>query len=398
MFDLDTDDTNVDLSALFDNDDDSSWQTRSYYEGGSSGHMPYSLEPRPPSNFVGLMNQGATCYLNSLIQALFMTPQFREGIYSLVPDEIESADEVKMKEVDLVAREKLMSMGFDEEAINNALLLFPKPEQDLERIDWIFSGAQMDSAQKKKKIVKVKRKLQKIPVQLQKLFALLQKANQCAISTEDLTKSFNWDGSETREQHDAHELNRVLFDAIEKALLHTSGKNLLQSLYNGLQVNKIICLTCNNISERTETFQDIPVPVYHYNSLEESLHSIIIPEVLKGSNQYHCESCKKKVDAHRIVSYRNIPTVLNICLGRFEFNVQTGNRVKNSRRFKFPMVLDMKPYTEQMAMAFSKENLSEYNQFSSEEIEQIISIQEESQKSGTDPKTKDTKPEPENDP
>lgn len=31
--------------------------------------------------FVGLSNQGATCYLNSLIQSLFMTYELRKGLY-----------------------------------------------------------------------------------------------------------------------------------------------------------------------------------------------------------------------------------------------------------------------------------------------------------------------------
>lgn len=35
---------------------------------------------------VGLYNQGATCYLNSLIQALFMTAEFREAVFNWVYD------------------------------------------------------------------------------------------------------------------------------------------------------------------------------------------------------------------------------------------------------------------------------------------------------------------------
>lgn len=31
---------------------------------------------------LGLSNQGATCYMNSLLQALFMTPEVRSLIYS----------------------------------------------------------------------------------------------------------------------------------------------------------------------------------------------------------------------------------------------------------------------------------------------------------------------------
>ena len=36
------------------------------------------------TGYVGLINQAMTCYLNSLIQTLFMTPEFRNAIYRLV--------------------------------------------------------------------------------------------------------------------------------------------------------------------------------------------------------------------------------------------------------------------------------------------------------------------------
>ena len=38
---------------------------------------------RENKHFVGLRNQGATCYLNSLIQTLFMSPEFRKEIFKL---------------------------------------------------------------------------------------------------------------------------------------------------------------------------------------------------------------------------------------------------------------------------------------------------------------------------
>jgi len=38
--------------------------------------------------FVGLENQGATCYLNSLLQALYLTPEIRQGLYDLTDDEL----------------------------------------------------------------------------------------------------------------------------------------------------------------------------------------------------------------------------------------------------------------------------------------------------------------------
>lgn len=34
------------------------------------------------STYQGLVNEGATCYLNSLIQTLYMTYEFRENVYA----------------------------------------------------------------------------------------------------------------------------------------------------------------------------------------------------------------------------------------------------------------------------------------------------------------------------
>ena len=38
-------------------------------------------DPSTPATPCGLVNQGATCYLNSLLQTLYMAPEFRRGVY-----------------------------------------------------------------------------------------------------------------------------------------------------------------------------------------------------------------------------------------------------------------------------------------------------------------------------
>lgn len=38
-------------------------------------------EPRGQTGICGLQNQGATCYLNSLLQTLFFTPEFRGDVF-----------------------------------------------------------------------------------------------------------------------------------------------------------------------------------------------------------------------------------------------------------------------------------------------------------------------------
>lgn len=60
--------------------------------------------PRPTKGFVGLKNAGATCYMNSVIQQLYMIPPIRNGVLAVegtgtdVDDEL-SGDEKQENEV-----------------------------------------------------------------------------------------------------------------------------------------------------------------------------------------------------------------------------------------------------------------------------------------------------------
>lgn len=44
---------------------------------GTVSKLQSPSEPRGKTGICGLQNQGATCYLNSLLQTLFFTPEFR---------------------------------------------------------------------------------------------------------------------------------------------------------------------------------------------------------------------------------------------------------------------------------------------------------------------------------
>nr|XP_023028042.1 ubiquitin carboxyl-terminal hydrolase 47 isoform X1 [Leptinotarsa decemlineata] len=253
------------------------------YENGPATSRPY-LKPIiiESTNYVGLVNQAMTCYLNSLLQALYMTPEFRNALYN-----------------------------------------------------WEFDGANESRS---------------IPYQLQKLFLNLQTSSKPAIETTDLTTSFGWQNSDAWHQHDIQELCRVMFDALEQKFKDTKQANLINDLYEGKMLDYVKCLECGTEKSREDTFLDIPLPVrpfgsaVAYNSVEEALRAFVQPETLDGNNQYHCEKCNKKCDAHKGLKFTKFPYLLTLHMKRFDFDYNTMHRIKLNDKVVFPEKLNLNSF------------------------------------------------------
>lgn len=249
----------------------------------NGGGLRRQTSPGPSSSsspkFVGLVNQAMTCYLNSLLQALYMTPEFRNAMYN-----------------------------------------------------WEFDGEDESKS---------------IPYQLQRLFLNLQTSPKSAVETTDLTRSFGWDSSEAWQQHDIQELCRVMFDALEHKFKNTKESNLINRLYEGKMIDYLKCLSCGTEKQREDTFLDIPLPVkpfgstVAFGSIEEALRAFIQPEILNGNNQYSCEKCQKKCDAHKGLKFSKFPYILTLHLKRFDFDYQTFHRIKLNDKVTFPQTLNL---------------------------------------------------------
>ena len=92
-------------------------------------------------------------------------------------------------------------------------------------------------------------------------------------------------------QHDAHELNRLLIEALERSLKHTKGDVLCQ-LYKGLLVNQTRCTGCDFVSDRPEHYYDLNVQVNNFDDLVGSLRQYCAAEVLEGDSAYLCDRCQ----------------------------------------------------------------------------------------------------------
>ncbi|PRP86442.1 hypothetical protein PROFUN_05361 [Planoprotostelium fungivorum] len=400
------------LGSLFEEGDDVESITNVGAANGKTVYRPQRthMKPRPEHGFVGLANQGATCYLNSLIQCMYMTPELRSGIYQLsqetlgVENKPPPSPTKEKKETQITppvsqviepVTSGLKDMGFDEGVAKRAVKRYPNCENFESLVIWccepdasetydesanmgdsLFDatfwpgGASVseptteDKEEKKEEEKKAEEKKEeekkeekedktakkpflKVPYELQRLFGRLQLADTNQVTTESLTKSFGWTGSEVYDQHDVHELNRLLFDAIERSLQRTTSNHLISDLYRGTLVNKIICQACHRTSAREEHFQDVTLIVKGFPSVEESLKSLVNFELLEGSNQYFCEGCNAKADAMKGVLFRSLPPVIIFSLGRFEYDWTEDKRKKITSPFKYPLVLNMSQYKEE---------------------------------------------------
>jgi ubiquitin carboxyl-terminal hydrolase 34 len=54
----------------------------------------FTEDLKAPCGYVGLVNQGATCYMNSIMQQFFMNPVFRKGIFSCEYDTVNPTDDL----------------------------------------------------------------------------------------------------------------------------------------------------------------------------------------------------------------------------------------------------------------------------------------------------------------
>lgn len=272
----------------------SSWNSQCLLEFLGQNHLSIQFEgffdsevlSKSPSGFVGLRNFGATCYMNSLIQELFMIKEFRKGI-------------------------------------QNALLVVEDPEESLE---------------------------DNLVYQLKDMFWNLQESDKQYYEPIGFCGAFkDYDGQpmNVKQQQDADEFFNIFCDKIEEILKPTHMAKLLRDTFGGVLVHEIE--SCEPDfpykSQREEQFYRISLDLKNKKTLAEALDLYIKEDLLEGDNKYLCEQYNCKITAKKRCVIQSLSNTVIIHLKRFEFNYSTMQRTKINDYCEFPMKLDLRSWS-----------------------------------------------------
>ena len=262
----------------------------------TSGYNSYSTKS---FGHVGLKNLGCICYMNSIIQQMYMCPTFRYAIMSADDGEPEKP-----------------AYG---NAVDDDNLLH----------------------------------------QLQIMFTYLTYSDRMDYSPRDFCYSYkDFDGKPMNlgAQQDSQEFYNNFCDKIENCLKKTKLKYIVTDVFAGKSCSSVTCENCKHVSNRFEDFYNLTVEVKNFTNLNDSLQKINTPEII---DEFKCSNCNQKVTIKKVTALNKLPNVLIVQLKRFSLNYDTGNTQKVNSKFEFPKILDLKQFCSEQ---FNKEEtLDTYN-------------------------------------
>ncbi|KAI0560718.1 hypothetical protein FGB62_103g02 [Gracilaria domingensis] len=240
------------------------------------------LDSRKETGFVGFKNQGATCYMNSLLQTLYMVSAFRKAVYNM-----------------------------------------PLPEPGNEN-----SGSELSYA------------LQKVFYELQTSPTVVKTKKLTESFGWDTTDAFTQHDVQELKLILCDEL------AERMKKIAPDKPNTLSTLFQGKLLNYVECVNVDYASTTEEEFSDLSLNVKGCRNIYESFEKYMEVEMMEGDNKYRADGFDELQEARKGVKFLKLPPVLQLHLKRFEYDLTRYTMVKINDRFEFASEIDLSRFVE----------------------------------------------------
>ena len=247
-------------------------------------NIDFKLRDPITDKLIGLRNFGATCYLNSLFQQMFMNPIFSKDLFTFnIKDKSNLENSVIYN----------MQLGFANLKYS-CLNVYP-------------------------------------PYSFVKSFK----------------KAFNGEPIQYGMQQDSDEFLTILCDELEKEAKIYGKENFLENSFKGKIANEIVSLDKEHpyYSKTDEDFYRVTLDIKGHKTLESALDAYVKGEILDGENQYYVEKYKQKLTIRKSSSLKKLGNQIIIHLKRFEFDFVTFTNKKLNDYLIFPKEINFKKWT-----------------------------------------------------
>jgi len=325
--------------------------------GDHSSDSNRSLSP----GIASLANLGNTCFLNSVLYTLRLTPGFCHNLHHLNADlqnrlkqenGRQKPDQDEENLVDVIHTlhhlfQKLCSSdgytGDPKDPVLPSALL-----QSIGRLCPLFEGNQQQDAHEL--LVTLLTHLQDVKV-LGDLPA--QEASPHLPEDKKSRKKQGQSGSNPNLIHSLEANNGVngaekvsLADRKDASLQQpTPSVNFVKDNFVGIGVMRTKCLECESSTYKKEEFTNIDIPIQCDEEDEDSgynffINRIMASETLRDVNKYWCSECSRLNEAQRTVSYEVLPSVLVLQLKRFTTTASRTYVSKLTDYIPTPLIMD----------------------------------------------------------
>ncbi|KAK9466645.1 hypothetical protein V1512DRAFT_163090 [Lipomyces arxii] len=153
-------------------------------------------------------------------------------------------------------------------------------------------------------------------------------------------------------QEDAHEFLRQFIDALQLSVAPKSlpeplkETSVIHRIFGGRFRQQIRCRKCDYPSNTFQPTLDMQLDIGRGGgTVEDALKKFFAGEQLTKSkgNAYKCERCKTHVDAEKRSLIYDAPEYVTLHLKRFDFTMRGTSKIHDF--VKYPRVLDLSPYS-----------------------------------------------------